>query len=88
MKELSDDIITKRIREVLVQYEPDYSPQFWERIRKQRPVPELWLITLLQKYKFWLSVLTISGVLFIVYMATDIQPANKIQLSILYLRYL
>jgi hypothetical protein len=77
MKESSDDIITKRIKEVLEQYEPDYSPQFWEKIRKQRPLPELRLITLLQKYKFWLSVLTIAGVLFIVYMATDLLPADK-----------
>ena len=77
MKELSDDIITKRIKEVLEQYEPDYSPQAWEKIRKQMPVPELWLKTLLLKYKFWLSVLTIAGVLVIVYKVTNILPADK-----------
>lgn len=77
MKESSDDIITKRIKEVMEQYEPDYSPQFWEKIRKQRPVPELRLKTLLLKYKFWLSVLTIAGVLFIIYRVTDLLPADK-----------
>ncbi len=77
MKELSDDIMIKRIREAVEQYEPDYSPQFWEKIRKQRPVPEFWLITLLQKYKFWPLVLTITGVLFITFMATDIRPSDK-----------
>jgi hypothetical protein len=77
MKVSSDDIVTKRIKEVLEQYEPDYSPQFWEKIRKQRPVPELWLTTLLQKYRFWLSVLTIAGISFIVYMGTGLLTADK-----------
>ncbi len=52
MKESSDDRITKRIKEVMEQYEPDYSPQAWEKLRKQMPVPEFRLKTLLLKYKF------------------------------------
>jgi len=40
MKESSEDIIMKNIKEVLEQYEPDYSPQFWERLRSQRPIPD------------------------------------------------
>ena len=77
MKESSEDIIMKNIKEVLEQYEPDYSPQFWEKIRKQRPVPELRLKTLLLNYRFWLSILTIAGVLFIIYRVTDFLPADK-----------
>ena len=77
MKESSEDIIMKNIKEVLEQYEPDYSPQFWERLRSQRPIPEFRLTTLLQKYKFWLSVITITGVLFTVYWISDELPADK-----------
>ena len=43
MKESIDDRITKRIKEVMEQYEPDYSPQAWEKLRKQMPVPVFWL---------------------------------------------
>ncbi len=77
MKESSEDIIIKNIKEVLEQYEPDYSPQFWEKIRKQKPVPESWLIMLLQKHRFWLSVFAIAGLLFIVYMVSDLLPADQ-----------
>ena len=37
MKESSEDTMIKNIKEVLEKYEPDYSPQFWENLRKQRP---------------------------------------------------
>jgi hypothetical protein len=77
MKESSEDMIIKNIKEVLEQYEPDYSPQFWENLSKQRPVPESRLKSLLLKYKFWLSCLTIAGVLLIVYKDTDVLPADK-----------
>jgi hypothetical protein len=77
MRELSDDIITKRIKEVMEQDEPDYSPQFWEKIRKQRPVPESRLITLFQKFKFWFPIVTITGFLSIVYVVTQLLPADK-----------
>ena len=77
MKELSNEIITKRIKEAIEQYEPDYSPHFWEKIRKQRPVPKLRLKTLLLKYKFWLSILTIIVGLFIVYKFTNVLLADK-----------
>ena len=77
MRESSDDRITKRIKEVMEQYEPEYSPPFWEKLRNQRPVPELRLKTLLLKYKFWLSVLATAGFLIIGYKVTNIIPADK-----------
>jgi hypothetical protein len=70
MKESSEDIMIKNIKEVLEQYEPDYSPQFWENLRKQRPFPEFRIKNLLLKYKFYLSCLVITGLLVIVYMDT------------------
>lgn len=77
MKELSEDTMIKNIKEVLEHYEPDYSPQFWEKLRKQRPVPEFRIKKLLLKYKLWLSVITMAGVLFIIYRVTDLPPADK-----------
>ena len=77
MKESSEDIIIKNIKEVLEKYEPDYSPQFWENLRKQWPVPELGLKTLLLKYKFWLSGIAIVGVLLIVYKITSVSRTDK-----------
>ena len=77
MKESSEDIIIKNIKEVLEQYEPDYSPSFWEKLRKQRPMPEFRLRSLLLKYKFWLSGIAIVGVLLIVFKVTSVPPANK-----------
>jgi len=77
MKKLSEDIMTKKIKEVMEQYEPDYSPEFWEKLRRQKLVPELGFMTLLVKYKFWLSVFTIAGGLIIVYIVSDLHPAGK-----------
>ncbi len=77
MKESIDDRITKRIREVMEQYEPDYSPQAWEKLREQIPVPVFWLKRVLLKYKYWFSGVTIVGVLFIVYKVTSVMPADK-----------
>jgi hypothetical protein len=77
MKESSEDTMIKNIKEVLEQYEPDYSPQFWENLRKQRPVPESRLTKLFLKYKFYLSCLVITGLLVIVYMDTNVLPADK-----------
>jgi hypothetical protein len=77
MKESSEDTMIKNIKEVLEQYEPDYSPQFWENLRKQRPVPESGLTKLFLKYKFYLSCLVITGLLVIVYMDTNVLPADK-----------
>ena len=77
MKESSEDTMIKNIKEVLEQYEPDYSPQFWENLRKQRPLPESRLTKLFLKYKFYLSCLVITGLLVIVYMDTNIVPADK-----------
>ena len=78
MKELFDDRITKRIKEVLEQYEPAYSPQAWEKLRKQMPVPESRLKKLLLKYKFWFSGLVIAGVLVIVYKVSNVQLADEV----------
>jgi hypothetical protein len=77
MKESSEDIMIKNIKEVLEKYEPDYSPQFWEDLRKQRPVPESRLAKLWLKYKFYISCLVITGLLVIVYMDTNVLPAAK-----------
>jgi hypothetical protein len=77
MKESSEDTMIKNIKEVLEQYEPDYSPQFWENLRKQRPVPESRLTKLFLKYKFYLSCLVITGLLVIVYMDTNVLPADN-----------
>ena len=81
MKELFDDRITKRIKEVLEQYEPAYSPQAWEKLRKQMPVPESRLKRILLKYKLWLSGLVIGGVLVIVYNVTNIKLADGVSAS-------
>jgi hypothetical protein len=78
MKELFDDRITKRVKEVLEQYEPAYSPAAWEKLRKQMPVPESRLKKLLLKYKFWFSSLIIAGILLIVYNVTSIQHADEV----------
>ena len=62
---------------MLEQYEPAYSPQAWEKLRKQMPVPESRLKKLLLKYKFWLSGLTIVGVIVIAYKVTSVLPGDK-----------
>jgi hypothetical protein len=77
MKESSEDMIMKNIKVILEQYEPDYSPQFWENLRKQRPMPESRLTKLFLKYKFYLSCFVITGLLVIVYMDTNVLPADK-----------
>lgn len=77
MKESFEDKITKRIKEVLDQYEPDYSPQAWEKLRKQIPVPEFWLKKLFMKYRFWIAGTTIIGVLFFTYQVFKPDELNK-----------
>jgi hypothetical protein len=77
MRESVEERITMRIREVMQQYEPDYSPSAWEKLRKHMAEPEFRFKKLMLKYKFWLSCLTIAGVLIIVYKDTDVLPANK-----------
>jgi len=62
---------------VLEQYEPAYSPQAWEKLRKQMPAPESRLKKLLLKYKFWLSGLAIVGVIVIAYKVTNVLPGDK-----------
>ena len=71
MKELFEDRITQTIKEVLEQYEPAYSPQAWEKLRKQMPAPESRLKKLLLKYKFWFSGVAIVGVIVIAYKVTN-----------------
>ena len=78
MKEQFDDRITKRIKEVLEQYEPAYSPAAWEKLRKQMPVPESRLKKFLLKYKFWFSGFAIVGVLFMVYKLSNEQLADEV----------
>jgi hypothetical protein len=77
MKEPFEDRMTKRIREVLEQYEPEYSPQAWEKLRKQMPVPDFWFRRLLPKYKFWFSGTAIVGVLVIVYEVASVLLSDK-----------
>jgi len=77
MKESSEDTMIKNIKEVLEKYEPDYSPQFWENLRKQRPVPEFGIKKLFLKYRFYLSSLVITGLLVIVYRDTNVLPADN-----------
>jgi hypothetical protein len=77
MKEPFEDRITERIKEVMVQYEPDYSPQAWEKLMKQLPVPEFWLKRLLLKYKFWVSDIAMIGVFVIVYNFASVFPAEE-----------
>jgi hypothetical protein len=77
MKESVDDRIRNRFKEVMEHYEPDYSPQAWEKVRKQMALPEFRLRKLFLKYKFYLSCLVITGLLVIVYMDTNVLPADK-----------
>jgi hypothetical protein len=77
MKESIDDRITKRIKEVMEQYEPGYSPQAWENLRKQMPVPVFWLRKLFLKYGYWFSGVAIIGVLVIVYKVTSVRASDN-----------
>ncbi len=77
MKELLEDRITKRIKEVMVHYEPDYSPQAWERLKKQIPVPESRLKKLLGKHRSIFLVVVMAVVLFTVYMITSPLPVDE-----------
>jgi hypothetical protein len=75
MKEQFEDRMTKKIREMLEKYEPAYSPQTWEKLRDQMPVPVFWLKRLLLKYKFLVSDIAIVGVLIMVYNVTSVQDS-------------
>jgi hypothetical protein len=77
MKQSIDDRITTRIKEVMEQYEPDYSPQAWDKLSKQMAMPEFRFRKLFLKYKFYLSCLVITGLVVIVYMDTNVLPADK-----------
>jgi hypothetical protein len=77
MKKPFEDRITERIREVMEQYEPDYSPLAWEKLRKEMPVPVFWLKRVFLKYKYWFSGVAISGVLLIAFKFTTDLPAEK-----------
>jgi hypothetical protein len=77
MRELFDDRITWKIKEVMEHYEPEYSPQAWEKLRKKLPAPGFWFKKLLLKYKFWFSGLAMVGVLVLVYRASNVQLADK-----------
>lgn len=61
----------------MVQYEPDYSPQAWERLKKQIPAPESRLKKLLWKFRLNFFVVTVTGVLIIVYMITSLVPVDE-----------
>jgi hypothetical protein len=71
MKESVDERIANRIKEVMGQYEPDYSPQAWDKLSKQMAMPEFRLKKLLLRFKFWFSVVFIVGVLVLVNKDTD-----------------
>jgi hypothetical protein len=77
MKKPFEDRITEKIREVMEQYEPDYSPQAWEKLRKEMPVPVFWLKRVFLKYKYWFSGIAISGALLIAFKVTSELPAEK-----------
>jgi hypothetical protein len=77
MKESTDDRITKRIREVMEQYEPGYSPQAWEKLRKQIPVPVFWLKKLFLKYGYWFAGVAIIGVLLVAYKVTSLTASDN-----------
>jgi hypothetical protein len=77
MKESVDDRITNKIKEVMEHYKPDYSPQAWDKLSKQMAMPEFRLKKLFMKYKSYLSCLVITGLLVIVYMDTNVLPADK-----------
>jgi hypothetical protein len=77
MKEQFEDRMTKKIREVLEQYEPPYSPQAWEKLRDQMPVPVFWLKRLLLKYKFLVPDIVMVGVLVMVYNFPTVQPFDN-----------
>jgi hypothetical protein len=77
MNELSEDRITRRIKEALGHYEPEYSPKAWEKLREQLPLRESRLKKLLLKYKFWLSGVALLGVLVIVYKVANVQVTYK-----------
>jgi hypothetical protein len=77
MKKPFEDRITERIKEVMEQYEPDYSPQAWEKLREQMPVPVFWLKKLFLKYRYWISGVAIVGVLLVAYKVSSEQPSDK-----------
>lgn len=67
MKEEFEDRITKRIREVMAQYEPEYPPQAWEDFRKYKHRHEFWLIRFFFKYRYWFTGIIITGILIILF---------------------
>jgi hypothetical protein len=77
MKVKLEDRITKRIKKVMVQYEPEYSPLAWERLKKQLPVPESRVKKLLGKHSSGFFLAVIAGVLIIVYTITSLLPVDK-----------
>jgi len=61
----------------MVQYEPDYSPLAWERLKKQLPLPESRLKQLLGKYRSIFFAVPIAGILIIFYLITNPPPIDK-----------
>ena len=62
MKESFDDNMTKRIKEVMDQYEPGYAPHEWENFRTMLPVKEFWVKKLFLKYRYWFTGTVILGI--------------------------
>ena len=65
MKESFEDRITKRVKEVMEHYEPEYSPQAWEEFREKMTVPQFWLKRIFLRYRYWLGGLAITGALIV-----------------------
>jgi hypothetical protein len=77
MKEAFEDRITRRIKEVLEQYEPEYSPQAWKEFRKHKLRRKFWLIKFLEKYRYWFTGIVITGILIIVFMVKSPSGPEK-----------
>ena len=66
MKEAFEDRITRRIKEVMEQYEPEYSPQAWKEFRKQKLQRENWRKRFFLDFRYWFNAITITFILIIV----------------------
>ena len=62
---------------MMEQYEPGYSPQAWEKLRKQIPVPVFWLKKLFLKYGYWFAGVAIIGVLLVAYKVTSLTASDN-----------
>jgi hypothetical protein len=78
MKEAFEDRMTIRIKEVMEQYEPEYSPQAWKGFQKYIHKRESWLKNFFRQYPYWFDGIIITIILSAVFnVSSQPVPENK-----------